>query len=675
MAAADVPASAPFKLKLRVGGTAVRLPEAEEPRSQRPRRARREIDYRQLEQLGTELQPGTDFAELLASKETRLLAAGPDIVRRVSGATITPAWLESDGFTTPLLVEDSTSVAGLRMPGPDFSVNDVRADVGGKRELDIIEVATQSELVPKWTLAEWAEYFAKPASHRARILNVISLEVSNTALRARLSSPAAVRAIDWIETVWSREAEGGASPAVQYYCLMSVAGSYTDFHIDFGGSSVWYHVVRGEKIFLLVPPTTDNLARFERWCSSPRQSFVFFGDQASHCYKLRIQQGQTFFIPSGWIHAVFTPVDSLVFGGNFVHSLAIEMQLDVAALETRTFVPSKFRFPYFERIHWYAAKKTAERFEAVARGLLPGRPLLPAERRGFSVLADHLKLWAETDDEVTGPPAGVQEPLRLVALLKQYTAANADISVALNAPPLLPLPAPMLKLRLSAPTRGAVNPASTEDVHSPSSAAASALAAVASLAAANSPLPVAANSPTEAAFKSEPKSESVLHTATVSVPSPSPPAAASSPAPVPAGSETPSGGRVVLKLRKPARPADEGVVLMTAPRKRQARKDEEDFVYTDDADWDEPEPEAEEEEEEEPYAPNGDGDADADADEPELRGHGKAAKAKAVPKASSTASPALAKKINKKVTTTARQRLQQKLGIHGTTARAFPQKR
>ena len=28
-------------------------------------------------------------------------------------------------------------------------------------------------------------------------------------------------------------------PKVQMYCLMSVAGSYTDFHVDFGGTSVW----------------------------------------------------------------------------------------------------------------------------------------------------------------------------------------------------------------------------------------------------------------------------------------------------------------------------------------------------------------------------------------------------------------------------------------------------
>ena len=33
-------------------------------------------------------------------------------------------------------------------------------------------------------------------------------------------------------------------PQVQKYCLMSVKDSYTDFHVDFGGTSVWYHIIR-----------------------------------------------------------------------------------------------------------------------------------------------------------------------------------------------------------------------------------------------------------------------------------------------------------------------------------------------------------------------------------------------------------------------------------------------
>lgn len=31
---------------------------------------------------------------------------------------------------------------------------------------------------------------------------------------------------------------------VQLYCLMGVRGAYTDWHVDFGGSSVWYNVLQ-----------------------------------------------------------------------------------------------------------------------------------------------------------------------------------------------------------------------------------------------------------------------------------------------------------------------------------------------------------------------------------------------------------------------------------------------
>lgn len=62
------------------------------------------------------------------------------------------------------------------------------------------------------------------------------------------------------------------APQVLLYALMSPAGSFTDFHIDFGGSSVWYHVAYGRKIFLLVPPTESNLAQYEAWASSELQA-------------------------------------------------------------------------------------------------------------------------------------------------------------------------------------------------------------------------------------------------------------------------------------------------------------------------------------------------------------------------------------------------------------------
>lgn len=100
-----------------------------------------------------------------------------------------------------------------------------------------------------------------------------------------------------------------------------------DFHIDFGGTSVWYHMFTGEKAFYVIRPTPTNLALYERWHSLPNQSELFFADMVDMCYRLVLRPGQTLLIPSGWIHAVLTEKDSLVFGGNFLHSLNIQLQL------------------------------------------------------------------------------------------------------------------------------------------------------------------------------------------------------------------------------------------------------------------------------------------------------------------------------------------------------------
>ncbi len=87
---------------------------------------------------------------------------------------------------------------------------------------------------------------------------------------------------------------------------MSVEKCYTDFHIDFGGSSVWYHVLKGVKIFWLIPPTDSNLKKYQEWVNSGKQSDVFFADKVDECSVVELKAGQTFFIPSGWIHAVYT---------------------------------------------------------------------------------------------------------------------------------------------------------------------------------------------------------------------------------------------------------------------------------------------------------------------------------------------------------------------------------
>ncbi|KAL8180128.1 UNVERIFIED_CONTAM: Lysine-specific demethylase 2B [Gekko kuhli] len=89
-------------------------------------------------------------------------------------------------------------------------------------------------------------------------------------------------------------------------------------------------------IFWLIPPTLQNLELYEEWVLSGKQSDIFLGDRVERCQRIELKQGHTFFIPSGWIHAVYTPVDSLVFGGNILHSFNVPMQLRIYEIEDRT---------------------------------------------------------------------------------------------------------------------------------------------------------------------------------------------------------------------------------------------------------------------------------------------------------------------------------------------------
>ena len=77
----------------------------------------------------------------------------------------------------------------------------------------------------------------------------------------------------------------------------------------------------------MIEPTINNLSLYERWQRLSGQNETFLGDMVDKVYKVSVKEGQTLFIPTGWIHAVMTPKDSLVFGGNFLHSLNIQLQL------------------------------------------------------------------------------------------------------------------------------------------------------------------------------------------------------------------------------------------------------------------------------------------------------------------------------------------------------------
>ncbi|KAG2746648.1 hypothetical protein P692DRAFT_201867625 [Suillus brevipes Sb2] len=81
-------------------------------------------------------------------------------------------WLENDetAMREPIVVENPEGLR-MKMPPPEFSVQDVADEVGPETPVEVIEQSNS----PGWTLGRWAEYYNTEPSKRDKIRNVIHL--------------------------------------------------------------------------------------------------------------------------------------------------------------------------------------------------------------------------------------------------------------------------------------------------------------------------------------------------------------------------------------------------------------------------------------------------------------------------------------------------------------------
>ncbi|KAG5635423.1 hypothetical protein H0H81_011313 [Sphagnurus paluster] len=240
-------------------------------------RKRTQRDYASLN-TGLESDPRR-WIKVLEEKSIK-----SDPFKRLEGVAVGLHWLEADdsAMTEPIVIEQPEGL-GMKMPSSDFTVNDVAEIVGEDMPVEVIA-----------------------PQEREKILNVISLEISGTKLAEMILPPKIVRDLDWVENYWpnTRKGKGHVYPKVQLYCLMGVADAWTDWHIDFAGSSVYYHILHGTKVFYFIRPTPDNLAAYERWSGTELQNHSWLGDMVDAVFKVELTQGNTMIIPTGWIHAV-----------------------------------------------------------------------------------------------------------------------------------------------------------------------------------------------------------------------------------------------------------------------------------------------------------------------------------------------------------------------------------
>uniref|UniRef100_A0A672T4L8 Lysine-specific demethylase PHF2 n=1 Tax=Sinocyclocheilus grahami TaxID=75366 RepID=A0A672T4L8_SINGR len=341
---------------------------------------------------------------------SRTFPSAEDVVVKLSGSQMTLDYLEENGFNEPILIQKKDGL-GMAMPAPTFYVSDVENYVGPDVLVDVVDVTKQTQSQMK--LKEFVDFYY--STNRKKVLNVINLEFSDTRMADIVESPQIVRKLSWVENYWPDDALLG-KPKVSKYCLICVKDSYTDFHIECGGASVWYHVLKGEKIFFLIKPTSANLSLYERWRSSSNHSEMFFADQVDKCYKCTLKQGQTLFIPSGWINAILTPVDCLAFSGHFVHSLSVEMQMRAYEVEKRLKVASLTPFPNFETACWYVGKYYLERFKGLHKANKQPPPYLV---QGAKIVNGAFRSWTKKQVHLDELPENMKPPQLIKDLAKE----------------------------------------------------------------------------------------------------------------------------------------------------------------------------------------------------------------------------------------------------------------
>uniref|UniRef100_A0A4W3J048 PHD finger protein 2 n=1 Tax=Callorhinchus milii TaxID=7868 RepID=A0A4W3J048_CALMI len=341
---------------------------------------------------------------------SRTFPNAEEVILRLTGTQLSLEFLEDNGFTGPVLVAKKDGL-GLSLPPPTFSVSDLENYVGPDRVIDVIDVTKQKTC--KLTVKEFVNYYY--GANRKRVLNVINLEFSDTRLSNLVNAPEVVKKLSWLDNLWPADSLFD-KPKVTKFCQIGVKDSYTDFHIDSGGSSVWYHLQRGEKIFYLIKSTSANLALYEQWSSSSNQSEMFFADQVDRCYKCILKQGQSLLIPSGWIYATLTPVDCLAFGGHFLHSLNIEMQMRAYEVEKRLKINNLIKFSNFETTCWYAGKYLLDTFKGLHKS---GKQPLPYLMQGAKALNATFRSWTKKQ-VIANHEDEIPETIKTTQLIKEF---------------------------------------------------------------------------------------------------------------------------------------------------------------------------------------------------------------------------------------------------------------
>ncbi|PIC41280.1 hypothetical protein B9Z55_008752 [Caenorhabditis nigoni] len=262
---------------------------------------------------------------------------------------------------------------------------------------------------------KFLELFKK--SSRNDALNVISLEVSKLKKLAKeIRAPKYVESfgiVNQVKTALEAEKqrqgrlylESGSSeiqknlnflekviselPTYQKFLVLSTKGSFTDAHIDLSATATFFHVKTGKKVFYIAPPTEKNLEIYEKREKEEIKEWI--GDILwDQWIRVEISAGQTAMIPSGWIHFVWTPEDTIAVSGSYLLEKYVPRHFRITKLDEyclqnqKSGITMDHMFQGFHPVMWAYVKYI----------LLPdiaGRTVTPEKLKIVKIFAQNLE--------------------------------------------------------------------------------------------------------------------------------------------------------------------------------------------------------------------------------------------------------------------------------------------
>jgi Cupin len=199
----------------------------------------------------------------------------------------------------------------------------------------VIEVHEQKEYRQKYTWNDVKEFF-EAETRTDTAYNQVNCCFAHSNIKDCVISPEFVRKNDWIDRYFTERDTANPDnydyPRVQKTVVTSTRHCFMDCHFDYGGLAAWFYVLKGQKDFILIEPTRNNIELYESCYDAKKPGNEWFctrvaRDHPDTLYRITLREGQTLVFPAGFIHAVYTPLDTIAFVGCFMYDEAASTSL------------------------------------------------------------------------------------------------------------------------------------------------------------------------------------------------------------------------------------------------------------------------------------------------------------------------------------------------------------